>query len=38
MIHDPHDIYDHLIILLRNGIQPLGESVPLKGSTEPAVL
>ena len=36
--HDLNNIHDHLIILLCNGIQPFGESVSVKGSTESAVL
>jgi len=36
--HDPHDIYNHLIALLCNGIRPYGESTSVKGSTESAVL
>ena len=36
--HNPHDIYDHLIVLLRNGIRPFSKSVSVLGSTESAIL
>jgi len=36
--HDPHKIYNHLITLLCNGIQPFSKSTSVKGSTESTVL